>query len=164
MASNIEYLNGVRNLASQIYQDRIPVATKENLAEVTQAILEYPNNRNEFIEVLQEHMEKDGLTVFYSTHITSDLDKVGDYLVFIYKGKIILNGDKESILENHKIIRGSKELLDDDTKKYFISYQENSFGFDGLTFNYKTAYEIFGEEVVYDKANLEDIIMYYTRG
>ena len=123
-----------------------------------------PIVRNEFIEVLQEHMEKDGLTVFYSTHITSDLDKVGDYLVFIYKGKIILNGDKESILENYKIIRGSKELLDDDTKKYFISYQENSFGFDGLTFNYKTAYEIFGEEVVYDKANLEDIIMYYTRG
>ncbi|MBQ6632369.1 MAG: ABC transporter ATP-binding protein, partial [Romboutsia sp.] len=59
-----------------------------------------PIVRNEFMEVLQEHMEKDGLTVFYSTHITSDLDKVGDYLVFIYKGKIILNGDKESILEN----------------------------------------------------------------
>lgn len=123
-----------------------------------------PIVRNEFIEVLQEHMEKDGLTVFYSTHITSDLDKVGDYLVFIYRGKIILNGDKESILENHKIIRGNKELLDDDTKKYLISYQENSFGFDGLTYDYKTAYEIFGEEVVYDKANLEDIIMYYTRG
>ena len=123
-----------------------------------------PIVRNEFMEVLQEHMEKDGLTVFYSTHITSDLDKVGDYLVFIYKGKIILNGDKESILENHKIIRGNKELLDDDTKKYFISYKENSFGFDGLTSDYKIAYEIFGEEVVYDKANLEDIIMYYTRG
>ena len=123
-----------------------------------------PIVRNEFMEVLQEHMEKDGLTIFYSTHITSDLDKVGDYLVFIYKGKIILNGDKESILENHKIIRGNKELLDDDTKKYFISYKENSFGFDGLTSDYKIAYEIFGEEVVYDKANLEDIIMYYTRG
>ncbi|MBQ6630581.1 MAG: sodium ABC transporter ATP-binding protein, partial [Romboutsia sp.] len=67
-------------------------------------------------------------------------------------------------LENHKIIRGNKELLDDDTKKYFISYKENSFGFDGLTSDYKIAYEIFGEEVVYDKANLEDIIMYYTRG
>ena len=43
MASNIEYLNGVRNLASEIYQDRIPVATKENLAQVTQAILEFPS-------------------------------------------------------------------------------------------------------------------------
>lgn len=123
-----------------------------------------PIVRNEFIEVLQEHIEKDGVTVFYSTHITSDLDKVGDYLVFIYNGKIILSGDKESILESHRIIRGSKELLDDDTKKAFISYKESSFGFEGLTSNHKVAYEIFGEEVVYDKANLEDILMYYTRG
>lgn len=123
-----------------------------------------PIVRNEFIEVLQEHIDKDGVTVFYSTHITSDLDKVGDYLVFIYNGKIILSGDKESILESHRIIRGSKELLDDDTKKAFISYKESSFGFEGLTSNHKVAYEIFGEEVVYDKANLEDILMYYTRG
>ena len=123
-----------------------------------------PLVRNEFMEVLQEHIAKDGVTVFYSTHITSDLDKVGDYLVFIYKGKIILNSDKESILENHRIIRGSKELLDEETKKYLISYNENSFGFDGLTANYKEAFEVFGQEVVYDKANLEDILMYYTRG
>ena len=123
-----------------------------------------PLVRNEFMEFLQEHIAKDGVTVFYSTHITSDLDKVGDYLVFIYKGKIILNSDKESILESHKIIRGRKELLDDETKKALISYKENAFGFDGLTADYKAAYEIFGEEVVYDKATLEDILMYYTRG
>ena len=123
-----------------------------------------PLVRNEFMEVLQEHIDKDGVTVFYSTHITSDLDKVGDYLVFIYKGKIILNSDKETILENHRIIRGKKELLDEETKKYLISYNENSFGFDGLTSNYKESFEIFGQEVVYDKANLEDILMYYTRG
>ena len=123
-----------------------------------------PLVRNEFMEVLQEHIAKDGVTVFYSTHITSDLDRVGDYLVFIYKGKIILNNDKESILESHRIIRGSKELLGEETKKYLISYNENSFGFDGLTANYKEAFEVFGQEVVYDKVNLEDILMYYTRG
>ena len=123
-----------------------------------------PIVRNEFIDVLQEQIEKEGVTVFYSTHITSDLDKVGDYLVFIYKGKMILTGDKESILESHKIIRGRKELLDNETKKALISYKENAFGFDGLTADYKKAFEIFGEEVVYDKATLEDILMYYTRG
>lgn len=123
-----------------------------------------PIVRNEFIEVLQEHIEKENATVFYSTHITSDLDKVGDYLVFIYNGKIILSGEKDNILENHRIIRGNNNLLDNDTKKVFVSYKENSFGFDGLTSNYKNAYEVFGEEVVYDKANLEDILMYYTRG
>lgn len=76
-----------------------------------------PLVRNEFLEILQEHIEKEEATVFYSTHITSDLDKVADFLVFIYEGNIILSGNKEDILENHKIIRGNKELLDIDTKK-----------------------------------------------
>ncbi|WP_330362518.1 ABC transporter ATP-binding protein [[Clostridium] dakarense] len=123
-----------------------------------------PLVRNEFLDIIQEHIDKEEATVFYSTHITSDLDKVSDYLVFIYNGEVILRGDKESILENHKIIRGNKQLLDGDTKKELISFTENSFGFEGLTSNIKSAKEIFGEEVIYDKANLEDILMYYTRG
>ncbi|CEK33540.1 MAG: ABC transporter ATP-binding protein [Paraclostridium sordellii] len=122
-----------------------------------------PLVRNEFLDILQEHIEKEDATVFYSTHITSDLDKVADYLVFIFEGKVILYGDKESILENHKIIRGNKELLDIETKKELISYNENSFGFEGLVKNIKSAYEVFGEEVIYDNANLEDILMYYTK-
>lgn len=122
-----------------------------------------PLVRNEFLDILQEHIEKEDATVFYSTHITSDLDKVADYLVFIFEGKVILYGDKESILENHKIIRGNKELLDIETKKELIAYNENSFGFEGLAKNIKSAYEVFGEEVIYDNANLEDILMYYTK-
>lgn len=123
-----------------------------------------PLVRNEFLEILQERIEVDNASVFYSTHITSDLDKVGDYLVFIYKGKIILEGDKYSILEEHSIVRGKKELLNNETKEIFISVSENSFGFEGLVRNKKEAYEIFGEEVVYDKPNLEDILTFYTRG
>ena len=123
-----------------------------------------PLVRNEFLEILQERIEVDDASVFYSTHITSDLDKVGDYLVFIYKGKIILEGDKYSILEEHRIVRGKKELLNNETKEIFISISENSFGFEGLVRNKKEAYEIFGEEVVYDKPNLEDILTFYTRG
>ncbi|CEP95868.1 ABC transporter ATP-binding protein [Paraclostridium sordellii] len=122
-----------------------------------------PLVRNEFLDILQEHIEKEDATVFYSTHITSDLDKVADYLVFIFEGKVILYGDKESILENHKIIRGNKELLDIETKKELIAYNENSFGFEGLATNIKSAHEVFGEEVIYDNANLEDILMYYTK-
>lgn len=123
-----------------------------------------PLVRNEFLEILQDRIEKDNATIFYSTHITSDLDKVGDYLVFIYKGKIILSGDKDNILQNHVIVKGKKELLNYETKEIFISIHENSFGFEGLCANRYEAYEIFGEEVVYDKPNLEDILTYYTRG
>ncbi|WP_343348527.1 ABC transporter ATP-binding protein [Terrisporobacter petrolearius] len=123
-----------------------------------------PLVRNEVLEMLQERIEEDNATVFFSTHITSDLDKIGDYLVFIYKGKIFLADDKDSILQNHIIVKGNNELLQKETKDTFISVNKNSFGFEGLVKNKEKAYELFGEEVVYDKPNLEDILTYYTRG
>lgn len=122
-----------------------------------------PIVRSEFLELLQEEMEKENLTIFYSTHVTSDLEKCADYIVFIYKGKVILYGEKDEILEKHSIIKGKKELLDNETRKYLISIKTNGFGFEGLTSNKKEAFEIFGNEVIYEKPTLEDIMLYYTR-
>ena len=123
-----------------------------------------PLVRNDVLEILQERISEDNASVFFSTHITSDLDTIGDYLVFIYKGKIFLSDDKDSILENHVIVKGKKEFLDEDIKKMFISINENTFGFEGLMKDKDKAFEVFGEEVIYDKPNLEDILTYYTRG
>lgn len=123
-----------------------------------------PLVRNELLNILQERIEEDNATVFFSTHITSDLDKIGDYVVFIYKGEIFLADTKDNILENHIIVKGKKEFLNNETRNIFISINENAFGFEGLVNNRKKAYEIFGEEVLYDKPNLEDILTYYTRG
>lgn len=121
-----------------------------------------PVVRNEFLEVLQEQMEEDENTVFYSTHITSDLEKCADYIIFIYKGRVILQGEKDYILETHSIVKGKKELLDEDTKKVMISVKSTGYNFEGLTDNKKKAFDIFGNEVIYERANLEDIMLYYT--
>ena len=123
-----------------------------------------PLVRNELLNILQERIEEDNATVFFSTHITSDLDKIGDYVVFIYKGEIFLADTKDNILENHIIVKGKKELLNNETRNIFISINENAFGFEGLVNNRKKAYEMFGEAVLYDKPNLEDILTYYIRG
>ncbi len=122
-----------------------------------------PLIRNDFLELMQSHMEIDNMTVFYSTHITTDLDKAADYIVIIYNGNIILQDEKDSILENHIIVKIKKELLDSSAKKEFISIKENSFSFEGLMSNKEKAYELFGNEAIYEKCNLEDILMYYTR-
>lgn len=122
-----------------------------------------PIIRNEFLELIQEHMEIDNMTVFYSTHITTDLDKCADYIVMIYNGKILLKGEKDNILNNHVIVKSKKDLIDNSIKKYFISLKENAFGFEGLVSNRKKAYELFGEEAIYEKCSLEDILLYYTR-
>lgn len=78
-----------------------------------------PIFRSEFLQVLQLQMEKDLSTVLYCTHITSDLDKIGDYFVVMDKGEIIFNEDSENIRNNYTIVKGAKELLNEETEKVF---------------------------------------------
>ena len=121
-----------------------------------------PIIRNEFLDLMQDHMEMDNMTVFYSTHITTDLDKAADYIVMIYKGKILLKGEKDEILDNHVIVKIKKELVDSSIKREFISLKESAFGFEGLISDKRKAYDIFGDEAIYEKCTLEDILLYYT--
>ena len=123
-----------------------------------------PIIRNEFIEMIQEIMEKENVSVFYSTHITSDLDKCADYIVLIDEGKILLKGEKDEILEEHVLVKGKKELFDKEIKEKFIGIKNNSFGFEGMIYGRKKAFELFGKEVVYERCSLEDILLYYTKG
>ncbi len=122
-----------------------------------------PIIRNEFLDLMQDHMEMDNMTIFYSTHITTDLDKAADYIVMIYKGKILLKGEKDEILDSHVIVKIKKELVDSSIKKEFISLKERAFGFEGLISDKRKAYDIFGDEAIYEKCTLEDILLYYTR-
>ena len=122
-----------------------------------------PIIRNEFLELMQNHMEMDNMTVFYSTHITTDLDKSADYIVMLYNGKILLQGEKDDILANHIIVKSKKNLIDSSVKKEFISLKEYAFGFEGLMANKQKAYDFFGDEVIYENCTLEDLLLYYTR-
>ena len=123
-----------------------------------------PRVRGDLLEMLQDHIEREEATVFYSTHITSDLEKTADYIVMIYEGKIILTGIKDEMLEEHAIIRGKTELLDMESEKILRGIKITRYGFEGMASDKNKAYEIFGKEVVYDKATLEDILLFYTRG
>lgn len=123
-----------------------------------------PIVRNSILEIIQDYMDKDNLTVFYSTHLTSDLDKCADYIVFLHDGKVVLQGEKDLIIEKHSLVKGKNELLDEESRMEFVSVKEKSFGFEGITSDKDKAYEMFGNEAVYEKPTLEDIMLYYTRG
>lgn len=121
-----------------------------------------PIVRNEILEIISNHMVNEEVTVFYSSHITTDIEKCADYVVFIYDGKIFLQGEKDEILENHVLVKFKKGLYDEDIKKEFISLKKNEYGYEGLMNNRNKAYEIFGNEAVYEKCSLDDILIYYV--
>ncbi len=62
--------------------------------------------------MLQEIVMEDEVSVLFSTHITTDLERIADYITFINDGEIIFTGEKEDLMENYVIVKGSNDLLD----------------------------------------------------
>ncbi|MBC8570367.1 ABC transporter ATP-binding protein [Zongyangia hominis] len=122
-----------------------------------------PLVRRDILDLLLEMMEKEEVTVFFSTHITSDLDHAADYIVFLHQGKMLLFGDKDTIIEGHRVVKGPASLLSPGSEDKFISIQKNSFGFEALTDDPQWALDTFGKEAIYERPDIEQIFIGYTR-
>lgn len=122
-----------------------------------------PIFRRELLELLQEIMIDGNRTIFFSTHITTDLDRIADYIAFIQGGELVFNQSIHDVTENYALVKGGLELLDRDTEKAFVRVHRASTGFRALTGNVKAVKNTFGDTVVIERASLEDI-MYYFKG
>ncbi len=123
-----------------------------------------PVFRREILDVLYSIIQDENKSIFFSTHITTDLEKIADYITFINKGKIVFSKSKDEVLESYGVIKGGKDLLDRDTRKEFISIRETNVGFEGLAENPQRLKRLFGNEVLIEKPTLEDIMVYSVRG
>ncbi len=121
-----------------------------------------PIFRREFLNLLQELMLDGSRTIFISTHITTDLDRIADYIAFMQNGELVFNHSGHDLVENYALVKGGLDLLDRDTEKAFVRVQRASTGFEALTKDKRTVNEIFGDSVVIERASLEDI-MYYLK-
>ncbi len=117
-----------------------------------------PVARDQLLEVFQTLVEEEEISIFYSTHITSDLEKCADYIVFIKEGKIIENCSKDDLIDNYRLVNGSKEKLVT-IKDQLVSYKTTSFGFNGLIETKKVVKE---EGIRYAKPSIDDIIIYFS--
>ena len=122
-----------------------------------------PVFRSEILDILYSLIQDENISIFFSTHITTDLEKIADYITFLNNGSIEFSEEKDSILDRYSIVKGSKDLLDRDTKKEFIKVRENSYGFEALTNNVQRVKTIFRDKVVIERASLEDIMVFSVK-
>ncbi|MFU7515452.1 ABC transporter ATP-binding protein [Clostridium sp. HCS.1] len=117
-----------------------------------------PLVRKDILKLLQEVIEDGSKSVIISTHITSDLDGIADYITFINKGKEVFTRNMEWIKERFRLFRGSSEELKN-SKLNFISVKKNKYYEEGLFINNK---ELVSENV--STPTLEDIMYHYIKG
>ena len=122
-----------------------------------------PLMRSELMDILLEFMKEDGKSVFFSTHITSDLDKVADVLILIDKGRILLSEEKDILLDTHGLVKGDKMTLNDHTRKLFLTLHETKYGFEGIT-NKKADVRQQMNDVLIERPTIEDVMLAYIQG
>ena len=122
-----------------------------------------PVARNEILDIFQEFIQDEEHGIFVSSHITSDLEHIADYITFINDGEIIFTKTRDDLLENYGIVKCSEEQFKKIDKKDYIKYKKNRYEYDVLIENkyeFKKKYDI----SVIDKPTIEDIMLIYIKG
>lgn len=117
-----------------------------------------PMVRDEILDVFLEFIQDGKRSIFISSHITSDLEKICDYITFLHNGKIIFSEPKDQLMESYGILKCSVSEFETFDRSLVKGYRKNSFGVEALV--YKN--QISGKHIV-DRANLEDIMLYHLK-
>ena len=120
-----------------------------------------PVVRNEILDIFLEYLQDEDNSILMSSHITSDLEKVADMVTFIDRGKILITGVKDEILESHGVVKCSKRDFKDFEREDYISARVTDFGAEVMVSDRDKAAKKFSGAVI-DKTTLEEIMLYYV--
>ncbi|OPZ21797.1 MAG: ABC transporter ATP-binding protein YtrB [Firmicutes bacterium ADurb.BinA205] len=120
-----------------------------------------PVVRDEMLHIFMEYLQNGERSILMSSHITSDLEKIADMVTFIDRGKILLTGFKDEMLENHGILKCDKEYLKNIDSEDIVSIRTNNFGAEVMVHDRENASYKYRDCTI-DPASLDDIMLYYV--
>lgn len=119
-----------------------------------------PVVRDELLEMFLDFIQDESRSIFFSTHITSDLDRIADYITFIHQGAIVFSEEKDRLLEEAALVRCGEAAFRRLDPAQVIRWRKNSFGYEALARDYQGL----GTEYVCQRPSIEEIILFYVRG
>ena len=120
-----------------------------------------PVVRNEILDIFLEYLQDDSNSILMSSHITSDLEKIADSVTFIDKGKLLITGYKDDIIENHGVIKCTKKDYADIEPSDIVSTRVSDFGVSVMVSDIKECKNKY-RGLVMDNTTLEEIMLFYV--
>ena len=123
-----------------------------------------PIIRNEILDIFRKYiLEQENRSVLLSSHITTDLEQIADYIIFIHQGKIIFNLPTTDLLENYGIVKCNEQEFQGLEKKDYISYRKDKYSYQVLVSDKNSVKKKYKFAVI-DKPSIEDIMLLYVKG
>ena len=123
-----------------------------------------PIFRRELLDILSELVRDEGKSILFSTHITSDLERIADAITMVKDGRLVFSSTRDQIMDNWAIVRGGEELLTNGLKKHFLGHRITDVAVEALTSNAAQVRLEVPEGVLVERASLEDIVFFLKKG
>jgi ABC-2 type transport system ATP-binding protein len=123
-----------------------------------------PLFRREFLEMLGEIMQSEEKSVLFSTHITSDLDRIADYVMFIENGDLLCSLWKDEIQEKWRVVKARNDFITIENQHLFKGWKRSQYGFEALTSDLPGVRQTISSDSIIEKPTLEDLMFFMHKG
>lgn len=117
-----------------------------------------PVMRSEILDIFLDFMQDESHSILISTHITSDLEHIADYICFIHKGEIVFTEERNEMLERHRVLKCTDEQLAKIDKQDIIGIRKGRFQSEVLTTNAQKY-----PDIPSDTPTIEEIMVFYVK-
>ena len=118
-----------------------------------------PVVRDDILEMIYDYNRQNGRAALISSHITTDLEKICDYIVYIHGGKVIFNEEKDELLSRYAIYSTDEKQLAELDKTAVVKVLRRDYGVDILASKEKMP-----RDFEYRPVSLDDIMLFYSKG
>lgn len=122
-----------------------------------------PVVRAEVLDLMLDFIQDERRAILFSTHITTDLERIADSITFLHKGRVALEGDKDTILARYGMLKCGAQAFDALDKDDIVGWRKGAYGFDVLIKD-RDGYRRAHPDAVIDPATLDDIMLYTIKG
>jgi len=122
-----------------------------------------PIVRDDILDVFLDFVQDENNSILFSSHITSDLEKVADYITFIHDGSIIFSEAKDVLKYNYGILRCKAAQFDELDKQDIIAYRKHDYQIDVLVANKQTVESKY-RDVIIDAVSIEEVMLMLVKG
>lgn len=122
-----------------------------------------PVVRDDITDMFLDFVQDENNSILVSSHITSDLEKVADYIVFIHNGKVVFSKSKDELRYKYGIIKCGAAQFDAIDKQDFVAYRKHDYAWEVLVVDKDAAQKKYPKAVI-DPATIDNIMLLYIKG
>lgn len=122
-----------------------------------------PIVRDHILDMFLDFVQDEENSILVSSHITTDLEKVADYIVFIHEGRLIFSKPKDELLENYGIVKCGAAQFDALDQQDIIAYRKQDYEWQVLVSDRQSAEKKYPKAMVIP-ATIDEIMLLYVKG